>query len=179
MTLNYADLFNTIQPGFFQQEHIRSLPAEQVFEEQIIDLHTWQPGQPELPCPAGITFGVFQGDIAALHAAVRQVEDDWVAYFNEGDRVYCAFDGDKVVSFCLLDQYGQYEGLRIGAPGCVGTIPAYRKQGIGLKMVQNATAILKEEGYDLSYIHYTAVGHWYARLGYQTILRWNSQGIVG
>ena len=179
MILNYADLFNTLQPGFFQQEHIRSLPAEQVFEEQIIDLHTWQPGQSELPCPAGITFGFYQGDIAALHAAVRQVEDDWVEYFNEGDRVYCAFDGDKVVSFCLLDQFGQYAGLRIGAPGCVGTIPAYRKQGIGLKMVQNATAILKEEGYDLSYIHYTAVGHWYARLGYQTILRWNSQGIVG
>ena len=179
MILNYADLFNTLQPGFFQQEHIRSLPAEQVFEEQIIDLHTWQPGQSELPCPAGITFGFYQGDIAALHAAVRQVEDDWVEYFNEGDRVYCAFDGDQVVSFCLLDQFGQYAGLRIGAPGCVGTIPAYRKQGIGLKMVQNATAILKEEGYDLSYIHYTAVGHWYARLGYQTILRWNSQGIVG
>lgn len=179
MILNYADLFNTLQPGFFQQEHIHSLPAEQVFEEQIIDLHTWQPGQSELPCPAGITFGFYQGDIAALHAAVRQVEDDWVEYFNEGDRVYCAFDGDQVVSFCLLDQFGQYAGLRIGAPGCVGTIPAYRKQGIGLKMVQNATAILKEEGYDLSYIHYTAVGHWYARLGYQTILRWNSQGIVG
>lgn len=179
MILNYADLFSTLQPGFFQQEHIRSLPAEQVFEEQIIDLHTWQPGQSELPCPAGITFGFYQGDIAALHAAVRQVEDDWVEYFNEGDRVYCAFDGDQVVSFCLLDQFGQYADLRIGAPGCVGTIPAYRKQGIGLKMVQNATAILKEEGYDLSYIHYTAVGHWYARLGYQTILRWNSQGIVG
>ncbi|MBR5226313.1 MAG: GNAT family N-acetyltransferase, partial [Clostridia bacterium] len=70
------------------------------------------------------------------------------------------------------------QGLRIGAPGCVGTIPAYRRQGIGLKLVQNATAILKQRGYDLSYIHYTGVGHWYARLGYQTILKWNAQGIM-
>ena len=40
------------------------------------------------------------------------------------------------------------------------------------------TEILKNEGYDLSYIHYTGVADWYARLGYQSILQWTSQGIL-
>ena len=47
-----------------------------------------------------------------------------------------------------------------------------------LKMVQLATGRLKDMGYDLSYIHYTAVGHWYARLGYQTLVKWNCRGLV-
>ena len=178
MSINYTDMFHTIKPGFFQEESIRRLPPEYIFEEQILDLHAFSPAAVVIPCPGHITFGFYTGDITALREAVALVDDDWVEYFNSGDQVYCAFDGHKVVSFCLLDSFGQYAGLRIGGPGCVGTIPEYRQQGIGLQMVQRATAILKEQGYDLSYIHYTHVGHWYARLGYQTILRWNSSGII-
>lgn len=178
MNINYADLFHALHPNFFAAESIRSLPPEDILEEQILDLRAYQPDQLSIPCPAGITFGMYHGDMAALHAAVSEVDEDWVQYFSKGDHVYCAFNGDKVVSFCLLDEFGQYEGLRIGGPGCVGTIPAYRKLGIGLKMVQNATVILRQLGYDFSYIHYTHVGHWYARLGYQTILRWNAHGLM-
>ena len=58
------------------------------------------------------------------------------------------------------------------------TLPEYRRQGIGLKMVQNVTAILKAEGYDLSYIHFTGVGRWYEKLGYHTTLRWSRDGVV-
>ena len=49
----------------------------------------------------------------------------------------------------------------------------------GLRMVQLATEELKRMGYDLSYIHYTSVGHWYARLGYETVVRWNRDGVMG
>ena len=80
-------------------------------------------------------------------------------------------------SFCLLDDFGEYEGVKIGAPGCVGTVTEYRRQGIGLRMIQLATAWFKEHGYDLSYIHYTYVGHWYARLGYKTVVKWNCNGM--
>ena len=38
---------------------------------------------------------------------------------------------------------------------------------------------VEAEGFDLSYIHYTHLEHWYAKLGYRTILRWDRQGIVG
>ena len=176
--MNYAAMFHALQPGFFEKDYIRSLPPEHIFDEQVLELHTFQEDAVQLNCPAHITFGLYSGDVAALQEAVRLVDEDWVQYFQHGDKVFCAFDGEQVVSFCILDDFGEYEGLRVGAPGCVGTIPAYRKQGIGLKMVQKATAILKAQGYDLGWIHYTHVGHWYARLGYKTVVRWNAKGIV-
>lgn len=178
MQLDYTDLFHHIMPDFFDRTYIRSLPVEQVFEEQILDLHSFREDEASVDCPAHITFGLFEGDFEVLQAAVREVEEDWVQFFNPGDRVFCAFDGDRVASFCLLDDFGSYKGLRIGAPGCVGTVPAYRRQGIGLKMVLKATAVLQADGYDLSYIHYTSVGHWYARLGYLTVVRWNAKGVL-
>ena len=178
MKINGADLFKTIFPGFFEREYIRSIPAGAVYEEQILALGAFSPEALPISCPGHVTFGMYQGDMAPVHEAVGSVVKGWLPNFTAGKEIYCAFDGEKIVSFCLLDDFGTYQGLRIGAPGCVGTIPVYRRQGIGLKLVQNATAILKQRGYDLSYIHYTGVGHWYARLGYQTILKWNAQGIM-
>nr|MBR4281999.1 GNAT family N-acetyltransferase [Clostridia bacterium] len=175
--MTYAEMFLALQPGFFDKSYIRSLPEEESFDEQIIDLHAWQEGTP-VPCPAHITFGFYKGDAETLQAAVREVDEDWPEWFGRPERVFCAFDGDRIASFCILDSFGEADGRKVGAPGCVGTVPAYRKQGIGLRMVQLATTILKDEGYDLSWIHYTAVGHWYARLGYKTVVRWNCKGIV-
>ena len=176
--MDYNTIFNHLHPDFFKQDYIRSLPPEEIFDEQVLALADFRKDALKIDCPEHITFGFYQGELPSLHAAIRVVEDDWVQWFESTERVFCAFDGDKVVSFCNLDDCGVCEGMRIGAPGCVGTIPGYRKQGIGLRMVQLATAELQKEGYDLSWIHYTAVGHWYARLGYKTVLRWNCNGIV-
>ena len=178
MQLDYKDCFNTLFPGFFEREYIRNLPETNVAEELVIDLHDFSVKDVQLTCPEHITFGMYDGDMDALHAAVREVDAPWVEYFTKDSRIYCAFDGDKVVSFCLVDDFGVYNGRKVGGPGCVGTIPAYRRQGIGLKMVQNVTAILKDRGYDIGYIHYTGVGRWYARLGYKTLVKWNSNGII-
>lgn len=177
--MNYQDLFNSMYPGFFESAGIRSIPPEHIYEEQILDLHTFSPAAVPLTCPEHITFRLYQGNMDALHDAIRKVNENWVQYFNPDAEIYCALDGEKIASFCRLNNWGSHQGLRIGAPGAVGTVPDYRGQGIGLKMIQNVTALLKERGYDLSYIHYTHVGHWYAKLGYQTVLRWNSQGIIG
>ncbi len=177
-TMDYRDYFNHVFPGFFEREYIRNLPQECVAEELIIDLHAYSAGDYPLTCPEHITFGMFDGDLKALHAAVREVEEDWVQYFGKDSRIYCAFDGEKVVSFCLVDEFGTYNGLKVGGPGCVGTIPSYRRQGIGLKMVQNATVILQKEGYDISHIHYTGVGPWYMHMGYKPVLKWNGKGFV-
>ncbi|MBO4292581.1 MAG: GNAT family N-acetyltransferase [Lachnospiraceae bacterium] len=68
-------------------------------------------------------------------------------------------NGDSLIAFCILQDYGYHQGYRICAPGCVGTIPEYRRQGIGLGMVQNATQHIKE-------------------LGYETVLRWNCKGFL-
>lgn len=178
--MDYKALFNQMLPDFFQREYIKNLDPEEIFEEQLMLLPKFDVNAVEIPVPAGVTFGIFQGNREELLSAVRAVEEDWISYFGKEDRVFCAFCDNKIVSFCILDDMGEYdlEGchIRIAGPGCVGTVPAFRRQGIGLKMVQLATDILKKEGYDYSYIHYTAVGHWYARLAYETILRWNCKG---
>ena len=176
--MNYAEVFLTINPGFFNREGIRSIPLEWTSTELVLDLRKELPSGPPFVCPEGITFGEYHGELAPLHQAVAQVDENWVQYFNEEDRFYCAFDGDKIIAFCCLSEMGEYKGLRVGGPGCVGTIPAYRKQGIGLEMVRLATKQLQKDGYGLSWIHYTHLDSWYMKLGYEPVLRWNRDGFL-
>ena len=176
--LDYQDMFRHMHPGFFQRDYIQSIPRENIYEEMILCLEGFSADAVKIAVQPQITFDFFHGDTAALLDAVRQVDDDWPKYFKKTDRVFCGWDGETPVSFCLIEEMKSYHDLKIGGPGCVGTVPAYRKKGIGLRMVQLATEILKNEGYDLSYIHYTGVADWYARLGYQSILQWTSQGIL-
>lgn len=174
----YTELFNNMHPGFFQEENIRTMPEDWIFAELVMDLGGEVPKVSPLPYTNGITFGEYHGEIETLRDAVRQVNTDWVQYFNEGGRFFCAFDRESIVAFCDLSDMGRFHGLHIGGPGCVGTIPEYRKQGIGLEMVRRATEIFKKEGYDLSWIHYTHLEKWYMKLGYQPVLHWNSKGIL-
>lgn len=176
--MNYTEAFNSLNPGFFLEERIRALPEDWVFSELVMDLRGDLPHAAPPHCPNKITFGEYHGELVALQDAVRQVDEDWVQYFNEGERFYCAFDGEKIVAFCSLADMGRFQGLHIGGPGCVGTIPAFRRQGIGLEMVRRATEVLRQEGFDLSWIHYTHLAHWYMKLGYQPVLRWNSGGFL-
>ena len=128
-----------------------------------------------LPAPDGVTFGFYSGDPAPLLAAVSEVEPGWAKYYDGREPAFCGFVGETVVSFCLLSDFGEREILgvksRVGGTGCVGTLPAYRRRGIGLKMVSLGTLILKERGFDYSYIHDTGVPDWYAKLGYKTIFK--------
>ena len=182
MQSEYIDLFNQLHPHYFEHSFIRNMPDEDVYEEMLLDLHTFSADDVEIAVPEGITFGFFSGDIENLRRAVAEVDDGWVKYYNNPSHAYCAFDGERVVSFCDVDEMGTFRfggrDVKIGGPGCVGTIPSYRKRGFGLKMVQGATQVLKDRGYDYGYIHYTGVGPWYAKLGYRVILRWNGKGFV-
>ena len=178
MRMNYGRLFESIQPGFFNKAGIKSLPENLVFSELVLELQKDVLKPAPFGCPESISFGEYHGDIEKLKRAVALVDEDWVQYYHEQSRAFCAFDGDAVVSFCILCDWGRHDGVRIGGPGCVGTVPEYRKKGIGLEMVRRATDILKEEGFDLSWIHYTHVGPWYERLGYRTVLQWNCRGII-
>ncbi|MBR4083124.1 MAG: GNAT family N-acetyltransferase [Lachnospiraceae bacterium] len=173
----YKELFNNMHPGFFRGENIRTMPEDWIFAELIMDLRGEVPKLSPLFYTNGITFGEYHGEIETLRDAVRRVNTDWVQYFNEGGRFFCAFDRKSIVAFCDLSDMGRFHGLHIGGPGCVGTIPEYRKQGIGLEMVRRATEIFKKEGYDLSWIHYTHLEKWYMKLGYKPVLHWNSKGI--
>ncbi len=175
-------LFHSMHPDFFKKEHIQGLAEDWIYEEMVLRLEKFEPDRYEKELESAVTFGFFEGNREELLKAVEQVDADWVVYFGENDRVFCGYYEGKVVSFCLVENMGTHKGngrmWKIGGPGCVGTLPEYRDKGIGLMMVKKATQILKAEGYDYSYIHYTAVAKWYAKLGYETILKWTKKGIL-
>lgn len=175
-------LFHSMHPDFFERECIRGLSEDWIFEEMVLRLEEFDMRKYEKALDASITFGFFEGNRKELLEAVAQVDSDWPEYFGGEDRVFCGYLDGKVVSFCIVENMGTYtingQTIRIGGPGCVGTLPEYRDKGIGLMMVKKATQILKEEGYDYSYIHYTYVARWYAKLGYETILKWTKNGIL-
>ena len=121
-----------------------------------------------------MVFGWYQGDFAKMREAVAQVDESWPQYFHEGQPVFCAMLNGEIASFCAVDVWERCllsnGHNRVGAPGCVGTVPAFRRQGIGLKMVALACEELKKMGCDTCFIHYTGVAHWYARLGFRVFL---------
>ena len=176
--MDHRRAFENMHPGFFDEPGIKDLPEESIFAELIMDLRQSKPKQPPGPCPADIVFGLYGGELSRIRKTVGKVDAEWIRYFDGRNRVFCAFDSGTIASFCILEDWGLQEGLRIGGPGCVGTIPSYRRKGIGLEMVRRATEILADEGFDISWIHYTGLRQWYEKLGYQTIIRWNSKGIL-
>lgn len=175
-------LFESIYPGFFELENIRGLPENCVCEEMILPLEENVQSAYEKEFDANISFGYFEGEREELVAAVEKVDSGWVLYFDGKHRVYCGYLDGKIASFCLVEDMGVHDvgerKIKVGGPGCVGTLPECRNKGIGLTMVKKVTHILKEEGYDYSYIHYTGVAPWYEKLGYKTIVRWNRNGVL-
>lgn len=175
-------LFHSMHPNFFKNESIKNLSEDWIFDEMLLRLDEFDPHKYEKALNPSITFGFFEGNRAELLKAVEQVDSGWPEYFGEEDRVLCGWLDGKVASFCIVDHMGTHavngQMLKIGGPGCVGTLPQYRDQGIGLTMVKKATQILKDEGYDYSFIHYTYVAQWYAKLGYETVLQWTKNGIL-
>lgn len=125
----------------------------------------------------GISFGFYAGNAAELQDIVQTVEEDWVQYFKEDTCVFCGFLEDIIVSFCIvsLDENTiiSREGIKVGSIGCVGTLPAYRSKGIGLRMVDLATVYLQQQNCDKAYISYTHIEGWYRQLGYRTFARFS------
>lgn len=127
---------------------------------------------------AGVEFRITDMN-DSLRAAVAEVDADWVQYFS-GGQYMCAFCGDIPAAFCIMDSDVECilsDGTsHMGSIGCVGTVPQFRRRGIGLEMVKRASRELFNCGNDRIFIHYTGVYNWYARLGYHTDL-WLRRGI--
>ena len=177
-------LFNHMFPGFFEADYIKNLDPQKNHTEMLLDLSLFNLENYFLDCPLDVSFQFYEGPLEDLQKAVAEVDEGWVKYYHEENlsKAFCAFQNGKVVSFCLVDDFGTHPFLgkeaKFGGPGCVGTVPEARRQGIGLMMVALATEILRQRGYDYSYIHYTGVAPWYAKIGYDTFLKWNRDGFV-
>lgn len=179
---DYELLFNSIYPDFFEHDYIKSFADGKTCDEMIMELKDFDETKYVRQLPENVTFGYYEGDLEILKEAVNKVDEGWLPYYDGKMRAYCGFIDGKIASFCLLEEMGTYtiggKTIKVAGPGCVGTIPELRNGGIGLTMVKNATRILKEEGFDYSFIHYTGVAPWYAKLGYKTILTWSNHGFV-
>lgn len=175
-------LFDHMHPDFFKSGSVRGLSDDLVFEEMILPLDIFDINKYDKKLDDNISFGYYDGSLDELKKEVKKVDPDWVQFYNQDDRIYCGYISGKIASFCLIGDNGTYNingrDIKVGGPGCVGTLPEYRDNGIGLTMVKNVTQILKEEGFDLSYIHYTYVAPWYEKLGYKTVIKWTKNGIV-
>ena len=179
---DYILLLNRMYPNFFEREAVRNLPDEWICDEMLLALKEFDPGIYDKKFSENISFGYYNGNLDRLKEKVGKVVQYWSESYNGEHRAYCGYINGEVVSFCLIKDKGVHgingHPYKIGGPGCVGTLPEYRNKGIGLTMVKNVTQILKEEGYDYSYIHFTGAAPWYEKLGYKSVLKWNKNGIL-
>lgn len=145
-----------------------------VFAEMSLDLMEYQSCTKVIN---NIEFTEFKGPESEIKKVVSLVDEQWVQYFDNNASIFCGFYGKQIVSFCIVnmnaDTIISMPGMKVGSIGCVGTTPQFRDKGIGLRMVDLATMILKENGCDKAYISYTHIDKWYAKLGYQTFARFS------
>lgn len=158
--------------GFFER---RGYASDGFCDEMTRTIGDFSSTDFPIDLPQGSGFGWYSGSHEALLHAVADVDEDWTQYFTPDSRVFCAFFGGEITSFCLVDPDSQCilsDGRnKVGVIGCVGTVHRHRRKGLGLKMVALASDELNKAGCDLCFIHYTSVADWYAKLGYKTFLR--------
>ena len=124
-----------------------------------------------IPKPKNITYRLAErSDFDGLLKAVEQVLPEWVPLFREcDDEVFLATSDSEIAGFLMLSEQGGIftkNAEKHGCIGCVGTVPKYRKQGIGLDMTARAVQLLKERGCDKVQLLYLVLDKWYGRLGF-------------
>lgn len=162
--------FNEQSCRFFEKN---GYTADGGAAEMKLELDGFSSEKLDIPVPRNASFGKYSGSLSELHCAVAAVDPDWVRYFD-GSNVFCGYLDGEIASFCIADEDERClltDGKRkIGSIGCVGTVPRYRRKGIGLKMAALAADELSNMGCGCCFIHYTHVFDWYARIGAEAFL---------
>jgi ribosomal protein S18 acetylase RimI-like enzyme len=130
------------------------------------------------PKPENITYRFAEkSDMDELLKAVEQVVPEWVGMYREcDDELLLAICDGEIAGFEMLNEYGGVftkNAEKHGCIGCVGTVPKFRKRGIGLDMTARSVQILKERGCDKVQLLYLVLDKWYGKLGfYITSTQW-------
>lgn len=119
-------------------------------DDRVAEMSIGELNLPDKPL-SGADFEIYTGDSQKLYEAVAKVDPDWAQFIGVGD-VFCATVGGEIASFCILgynDTTILNDGAkRMGSIGCVGTVPDFRRRGIGLEMVAEAAKLLLQRGCD-------------------------------
>ena len=131
------------------------------------------PAEKTAPIPGGVTFELTASDTAVLEA-VKSVEKAWLGVYESTDEdVLLAKMHGTIAGFCLVSAWNRFFGGRrdVGSVSCVGVLPEYRRQGIGLAMVSKALGHLSDEGCTRAELLYTSIPRWYGKLGFTPMHR--------
>lgn len=157
--------------GFFEKQGFVSVGG---CDEMLLQLDDFHFDKLALHGSDIAEYGWFNGDMADIRSAVASVDESWVHYYTKPENIYVAKVDGEIASFCLVDincqNYLTDKYGKIGMPGCVGSVLKFRNKGIALEMIARVTEYLKNQGMDVSFIYYTGVAKWYAKIGYKTFL---------
>lgn len=143
-----------------------------------IDTTDFEYAHLNIPKPQNIEYRFAEeSDKEELLKAVELVVPDWVDMYREcDDEILLAICDGKIAGFEMLNEYGGVftkNAEKHGCIGCVGTVPEFRKRGIGLDMTARSVQILKDRGCDKVQLLYLVLDKWYGKLGfYITSTQW-------
>ncbi|MGN1422164.1 MAG: GNAT family N-acetyltransferase [Oscillospiraceae bacterium] len=165
-----GELFGGAVGGGYDFFRRRGYSLGSEFCEMRVDIRGYSDTLPDVDAE----FRLVHETTAALINAVNAVDPEWAQYFS--GEFLCGFTRDGgLVSFCIVEDNvvcSLSDGLgSMGSVGCVGTVPAARGRGIGLKMVSLALEELSRRGCKSCLIHQTHLCDWYAKLGAGTVYR--------
>ncbi|MBP3922119.1 MAG: GNAT family N-acetyltransferase [Ruminiclostridium sp.] len=143
-----------------------------------IDTADFEYAHLNIPKPSNIEYRFAEeSDKEELLKAVELVVPDWVDMYREcDDEILLAICDGRIAGFEMLNEYGGVftkNAEKHGCIGCVGTVPEFRKRGIGLDMTARSVQILKDRGCDKVQLLYLVLDKWYGKLGfYITSTQW-------
>ena len=79
------DLFISLHPNFFVLYYVKNMDSDEIFDEMVLELKVFSENEVEIPIPEGITFGFWEKSVKdpIMQKAIKDVEEDWLEFFNE------------------------------------------------------------------------------------------------
>ena len=168
--------------GFFDK---RGYEKSHITYNMDIDTADFDRGALTIPKPENVTYRfAAEEDKEALLSAVEQVVPEWVGLYRgyEGEVLLAVCEGE-IAAFEMLDGKGGFfsaSAKKHGSIGCVGTVPKFRRRGIGLDMTAQSVEILKNRGCDRVQLLYLVFDKWYGKLGFKiTSTQWMGSKKIG
>ena len=73
------ELFFALHPDFFEQDYVKNMDSDEIFDEMILELKVFSENEVEIPIPEEMTFGFWEKSVKdpIMQKAIKDVEEDW------------------------------------------------------------------------------------------------------